>query len=97
MQRGGKSARQGAFAAILAVACLAPCGQAIAATASGAFQVQATVVAACRVVPASLRQHALHPNAHYACLPAPELSRYMPPPPRLLPARGDVTVLTLEF
>ena len=71
MQRGGKSARLGAFAAILAVACLAPCGQAIAAATSGAFQVQATVVAACRVQ-ANLLQHALQPGTHYyACLPAP--------------------------
>jgi hypothetical protein len=96
MQRGGKSARLGAFAAILAVACLGPCGQAIAATASGAFQVQATVVAACRV-PASLLQQAPHSGAHYTCLPAPELSRYRPPPPRLLSARDGVAVLTLEF
>jgi spore coat protein U-like protein len=99
LQKGDKPARQGIVAAIMAVACLAGGAPAAAATASGSFQVRATVVSACRVATDLPRQL---PNlgAHHPCLPAPEVSRHAPPPPRVLPPKegaAGAPVLTVEF
>lgn len=83
--------------AILVLICLAPGGQALAATTTGSFQVGATVVGACRV---SLPQQRQRLGSHYACLPAPEISRYVPPPPRVISStegNADAPVLTMEF
>ena len=99
LQKGAKPARQGIVATVLAVACLAGGAPAAAATSSGSFQVRAMVVSACRL-PADLPRQLPDLGAHYHCLPAPEVSRYAPPPPRLLPPKegaAGTPVLTVEF